>query len=126
MILDVSCEPLRCRSWKRVLWHEKVFLPLSSNIRIPKVGLEGKLAFVLLELGVSDKGLSAVASYQLALCFPGWTCLVSGGQESCPEPQKGSGLGVGTSLATAMSKHRPFPPGFLPPLSYLPSLLVWI
>lgn len=58
------------RSWKRVLWHEKVFLPLSSNIRIPKVGLEGKLAFVLLELGVSDKGLSAVASLPVGPLLP--------------------------------------------------------
>lgn len=57
------------RSWKRVCWDEKVF-SLLSNIRLPKVGLEGKLAFLLLELGVGDKRLSAVASLPVGPLLP--------------------------------------------------------
>lgn len=46
---------------------------------------------------------------------PRWTCLRSGGQESCPETQKAVVQWSGPALGAAMSKHRPFHQDFFHP-----------
>ena len=113
------------RSWKRVCWDEKVF-SLLSNIRIPKVGLEGKLAFVLLELGVGDEGLSAVASLPVGPLLPqGGPAWGRVGRSPVLSPRRQWSRGWDQAWQLPC-KHRPFPSGFLPPLSCPPSLLVWM
>lgn len=92
---------------------EEVFLLLSKT-RPPKFGHEGKLVFILLELGVR-RGCPCGFFTSWPSASPRWTCLRSGGQESCPETQKAVVQWSGPALGAAMSKHRPFHQDFFHP-----------
>ena len=112
VILDASCEILRWKSWKRV-WMSKFF---SFYLKPDLLRLAMKEN---LFLNLWSWGWEGVVSCGFFTSWPSasprWTCLRSGGQESCPETQKAVVQWSGPGLGAAMSKHRPFHQDFFHP-----------
>ena len=93
---------------------------LLSKIRAPKAGPEGKHTFVLLELGVR-RGCQQRLLYHWPHVSPRWTSWGSGGQETCSDPQKGSGSLLRTGPGSCHVKAHTLLLGFLPPPALFPS-----